>query len=114
MPEEIAETALACVDAGASIIHNHIDRRDLGGLAAAERYIEGCAPLLAKRPDAVVYCIDGFGRTMEERPRITHPRRRDLMSRATLLVENAIKVIRSVGRPVADCAESAGMLGLPR
>jgi 3-keto-5-aminohexanoate cleavage enzyme len=60
-PSEIAADALACIDAGAAIIHNHIDRFGLGEDEAAERYLEGWRPVLAARPDALIYPTVHFG-----------------------------------------------------
>ena len=60
-PEEIAADALACMDAGASIIHNHIDRFGVGIDEAVERYLEGWRPVLAARPDALIYPTVHFG-----------------------------------------------------
>jgi uncharacterized protein (DUF849 family) len=54
-PEEIAADALACIEGGASIIHNHIDRAGLTGEESAARYYEGWAPVFAARPDALLY-----------------------------------------------------------
>jgi 3-keto-5-aminohexanoate cleavage enzyme len=54
-PGEIAADALACMDAGAAIIHNHIDRVGITEVEAAERYLEGWRPVLAARPDALLY-----------------------------------------------------------
>ena len=54
-PSEIAADALACVEAGAAIIHNHIDRYGLTVDQAAERYLEAWRPILAARPDALLY-----------------------------------------------------------
>ena len=65
-PEEITRCALACFDAGAAVVHNHID---LFGSAdeAAARYREGWDPVLAARPDALLYpTINGIG-PVEER-----------------------------------------------
>jgi uncharacterized protein (DUF849 family) len=66
-PGEIAQDALACVKVGAAIVHNHLDEMALDGPAAAGRYLEGWRPLLAERPDAIVYPTVGFGGTVEER-----------------------------------------------
>lgn len=60
-PHEIASDALACFDAGAAIVHNHIDRMGLDEGAAAERYLEGWLPVLAARPDALLYPTVHFG-----------------------------------------------------
>jgi uncharacterized protein (DUF849 family) len=54
-PEEIAADALDCFAAGAAIVHNHIDRFDIDDDEAAERYLEGWRPILAARPDALIY-----------------------------------------------------------
>ena len=63
-PEEIVEDSLACLDAGAAIIHHHIDRFGLSEEAAAARYLEAWRPLLAHRPDALIYPTVHFGQTL--------------------------------------------------
>src|SRR5262245_21650634 len=65
-PEEIAADALACMEAGAAIVHNHIDRFGVPGPEAAERYLEGWRPILADRPDALLYPTTNAGATVEE------------------------------------------------
>ncbi len=60
-PEEIAEDALACFAAGAAIVHNHVDKVMVPGPEAAARYLEGWAPVLAARPDALLYPTTNFG-----------------------------------------------------
>ena len=60
-PEEIAADALAAIEAGAAVIHNHIDLGGLGEAEAAERYLEGWRPVLAARPDALLYPTVHFG-----------------------------------------------------
>jgi 3-keto-5-aminohexanoate cleavage enzyme len=54
-PGEIAADALACLAAGAAIVHNHIDRFMVPGDEAADRYLEGWRPVWAERPDALLY-----------------------------------------------------------
>lgn len=54
-PEEIAADALRCIEGGAAIIHNHTDSMGLVGEAAADRYWQGWEPVLATRPDALIY-----------------------------------------------------------
>lgn len=54
-PSEIAADALACIEAGAGIIHNHIDKYGVSAEQAAERYLEAWRTVLAARPDALVY-----------------------------------------------------------
>jgi uncharacterized protein (DUF849 family) len=63
-PDEIAADALACIAAGAAIIHNHIDLFGVSEDDAAARYLEGWRPILAERPDALVYPTVHFGTTV--------------------------------------------------
>lgn len=66
LPEEIAACAAACFDMGAAIVHNHIDFFGSGDDAAA-RYLQGWEPVLATRPEALLYpTINGIG-AVEER-----------------------------------------------
>jgi uncharacterized protein (DUF849 family) len=60
-PEEIAADALAAIEAGAAVIHSHIDLGGLSEAEAAERYLEGWRPVLAARPDALLYPTVHFG-----------------------------------------------------
>jgi 3-keto-5-aminohexanoate cleavage enzyme len=63
-PDEISADALACLEAGAAIVHNHIDRFGLREDEAAERYLEGWRPVLVDRPDALLYPTIHFGNSM--------------------------------------------------
>ena len=70
-PDEITRTALACFDAGAAVVHNHVDMFGTGDDAAA-RYREGWDPVLAARPDALLYpTINGIGPVEERYSHIT-------------------------------------------
>ncbi|MFA5884782.1 MAG: 3-keto-5-aminohexanoate cleavage protein [Acidimicrobiia bacterium] len=64
-PEEIAADALACIAAGAAIVHNHIDRVMVPGEESAARYLEGWEPVFAERPDALLYPTTNFGPGVE-------------------------------------------------
>jgi uncharacterized protein (DUF849 family) len=66
-PEEIAADALACLAAGAAIVHNHIDDISLPGDAAARRYLAGWEPVLAAVPDAILYPTVSVGGTVAAR-----------------------------------------------
>lgn len=66
-PEEIAADALACLEAGAAIIHTHIDGYETTGDAAVDRYMEGWTPVMAARPDAILYATIAGGRTVQDR-----------------------------------------------
>ncbi|TMB58104.1 MAG: 3-keto-5-aminohexanoate cleavage protein, partial [Deltaproteobacteria bacterium] len=60
-PDEIANDALRCLAAGAAIVHNHIDGAPADGAEAAERYLAAWRPILAARPDAILYPTVGAG-----------------------------------------------------
>lgn len=66
-PEEIAADALACLDAGATVIHTHIDGLRQTGDEAAAAYLAGWKPVLAARPDTIVYGTIAEGRDVETR-----------------------------------------------
>ena len=53
--EEIATTAIACFDAGASVVHAHNTDFTLTGSEAAEDYLKSWRRVLAERPDALWY-----------------------------------------------------------
>jgi 3-keto-5-aminohexanoate cleavage enzyme len=66
-PEEIAADALACLDAGAAIVHTHCVRGNATSADAAEQYAVAYRLVLAERPDAILYPTMGAGRTIDER-----------------------------------------------
>jgi 3-keto-5-aminohexanoate cleavage enzyme len=64
-PDEIAADSLACLRAGAAIVHNHIDMFMVEGQVAADRYLEAWRPVLAERPDALLYPTTNAGSDVE-------------------------------------------------
>src|SRR5262245_55596413 len=66
-PEEIAADAIACLDAGAAIIHNHVDNQTAPGAEIAARQLEGWRAIAAARSDAILYPTIGFGGGAEAR-----------------------------------------------
>jgi uncharacterized protein (DUF849 family) len=62
-PVEIADVAIACIDAGAAIVHNHNDEGLLapGGVHAPAPYIEAWSTVLAQRPGTILYPTMGGG-----------------------------------------------------
>ncbi len=60
-PEELAADALACLQAGAAIIHVHCS--PVGGPddEVAERYLQTFRQVWAERPDALIYPTINFG-----------------------------------------------------
>lgn len=64
-PDEIAADAIACIDAGAAIVHNHVDIVMVPGEESAARYLEGWRPVFEVRPDALIYPTTNFGPGVE-------------------------------------------------
>lgn len=60
-PGEIAADALACFEAGAAIVHNHLEGFGGADDEVAEAYLEGWRPVLAARPDALLYPTVNIG-----------------------------------------------------
>ena len=56
-PSEITTDALACIEAGAAIVHNHNDEFLWveNGVHAAAPYLEAWQPVLAAHPDVLLY-----------------------------------------------------------
>lgn len=67
--EAIAADAIACLQAGAAIVHSHTPSSDfsLPPEQAAERYAASYRAVLAERPDALLYPTIGGGATMREK-----------------------------------------------
>ena len=70
-PEAVAADALQCIEAGASIIHTHVDPEDTRKPpeVTAENYLAQFSRILAARPDALVYPTVGSGETIADRMR---------------------------------------------
>jgi uncharacterized protein (DUF849 family) len=64
---ELAADALRCLDAGAAVVHTHIADRAAGPERAAELYLEHFEPVLARRPDALLYPTVVFDDAIERR-----------------------------------------------
>ncbi|MFZ1832226.1 MAG: 3-keto-5-aminohexanoate cleavage protein [Pseudomonadales bacterium] len=67
--EAITRDAIACLRAGAAIVHTHAPLGDFGlpPEQAAARYFESYRAILAAEPDALLYPTIGGGSTMSER-----------------------------------------------
>src|SRR6185503_18487503 len=62
-PAEIAADALACIAAGATIVHNHNDEPMWvdDGVHAFEPYAEAWRPIIAAHPDVQLYTTQASG-----------------------------------------------------
>ena len=73
--DEIVESALACIEAGASIVHNHNDEPNVGGPGrhASEPYAAAWRRILERYPDAILYpTYAGGGPHTSVRERYAH------------------------------------------
>jgi uncharacterized protein (DUF849 family) len=66
-PVEVAADAIDCLEAGASVIHTHIEDLYVIGKPAADRYLEAYRSVIAARPDAILCPTAGAGGTLKER-----------------------------------------------
>ena len=66
-PEEIAENALRCIELGASVIHSHVHSISLPADESVDLYTRSWKPILAERPDALVYPTQITGPTMADK-----------------------------------------------
>ena len=72
-PAEVTADAIACIDAGAAIVHNHNDEPVIGGangVHSAAPYVEAWREILRQRPGAILYPTmagGGPNTTIEER-----------------------------------------------
>jgi len=67
--EEHTKDALACIDAGASIIHTHAPELVVSAEEAAAQYASAFRPVVEQHPGVVCYPTVGFGGTMQDRYR---------------------------------------------
>jgi uncharacterized protein (DUF849 family) len=65
--DELVADALACLDAGASVIHTHAPDATADSTRAADLYAEHYQPVLARHPDALLYPTIVFNSPVEER-----------------------------------------------
>jgi uncharacterized protein (DUF849 family) len=66
-PAEIAADALRCLAAGVSIVHTHTHDPVRPPAEAAALYLAAYRPILAERPDAILYPTVGVGASAAER-----------------------------------------------
>jgi uncharacterized protein (DUF849 family) len=67
--EEHTTDALACIDAGATIIHTHAPDLFVDAEEAAGQYATAFRPVVEKHPGVICYPTVGFGGTIEDRYR---------------------------------------------
>jgi uncharacterized protein (DUF849 family) len=68
-PREQAKDALACVDAGATVIHTHCADLAAPPEDAAAQYAAAYEPVVAQHPGVICYPTTGIGKTIEDRYR---------------------------------------------
>ena len=65
--ERLVEDALACIEAGATIVHTHAPDISVGGRAGADLYLAHFRPILERHPDVVVYPTLVFAAGIEDK-----------------------------------------------
>jgi uncharacterized protein (DUF849 family) len=65
--DELAADAVRCLEAGATIVHTHVDDILTNGREAADAYLEHFRPILEHRPDALLYPTFAFGQSVADR-----------------------------------------------
>lgn len=105
-PDEVAADALACFRAGAAIVHNHADVLMVPGDEAAERYLQGWRPVLAERPDALLYPTVNHGATVQE----SYAHIRPLVERGGLRIGLADLASVNLGGVDADGVPTGGFV----
>jgi len=68
-PDEQAKDGLACVDAGATVVHTHAAGIAVTPEEAAAQYADAYRPVVEAHPGIVCYPTTGFAPTIEERYR---------------------------------------------
>src|SRR5258706_1462127 len=66
-PHEVAMVSLACLEAGAAIIHSHINTFELRGAAAAACYSASYRNILDIQSDAILYPTTVNSESVEDR-----------------------------------------------
>jgi uncharacterized protein (DUF849 family) len=67
--DALATDALACIDAGSTIVHTHAPDLVVDAERAAEQYAAAFRPSVEQHPGVVCYPTVGFGDTLEDRYR---------------------------------------------
>jgi uncharacterized protein (DUF849 family) len=68
-PAEIAQQAIECLDAGATIIHAHSNKPSQDTAAAAQAYIDAFTPVRRKHPHAILYPTANFDSAVYQKTR---------------------------------------------
>ncbi len=66
-PDELAGDAIACIDAGATVVHTHAHDMAATPAEAAAIYAAAYAPVIDARPGAILYPTTGLGPTIDVR-----------------------------------------------
>lgn len=65
--DELVTEAVACVDAGATVVHTHVPDPSAAPEARAEEYARCYRAVLAERPGTILYPTTGLGATVADR-----------------------------------------------
>jgi uncharacterized protein (DUF849 family) len=84
-PEEHAHDGIACVDAGATVIHTHTEHMVAPVEDVAEEYARAYRPIVDARPGIICYATTGVGPTIEDRYRHVELLADEALTRAAFL-----------------------------
>ena len=65
--DDVVEQGLACMEAGASVVHVHLPDLHVSPEEATEQYVERFGPLLERDPEVLCLPTNGMGDTIAER-----------------------------------------------
>ena len=66
-PDELAAEAIACIDAGATVVHTHSQDPTAPATVRTEEYATCYRAVLAQRPGTILYPTTGIGATVADR-----------------------------------------------
>ena len=114
--DDLAKDALACIDAGATVIHTHAPHLVVDASEAAAQYAAAFQPAVEQHPGVICYPTVGFGDTMEDRYRhveLLHDMKRLTSSRITARPRSESKK-RSTNSPrVRKCSSAMPSIAPP-
>ena len=111
-PAEITQAALAGIESGASIVHNHNDEPmfTTDGVHAVEPYLAAWRPVLERHPDVLLYPTMAAGaRGIPVARRWAGPREPSNLD----LLRAAVTLVERLGRAPATTVQARRILGVP-
>ena len=102
----LVEDALACIDAGAAIVHTHAPDITLAGEAGASAYLAHFEPIHAKAPEAILYPTLVWGESIEEKTSHIEPLAAAFPLRVGFVDPGSLNLMRRWARTDCRCPPS--------